>query len=187
MTKIPKSAPESREPSKPIQVHGVLIRVFGTGVLIVGDSGIGKSECALDLVSKGHKLVADDVVVIGANNSGSPIGTAPDLTAELLEIRGLGIINIRTLFGRSALKKQSEIDLCVELRRNVEVERLGNVMATHELGGYQVPKFVLPVSPGRNLSTLIETAVRLFRQLENGANASDLLIQRHDAILNPIR
>ncbi len=169
-----------------MQVHGVLVRVFGTGVLIIGDSGIGKSECALDLVSKGHKLVADDVVSIAASGDGSLVGTTPALTRELLEIRGLGIINIRTLFGNSALEDHSEIDLCVELRRNVEVERIGNVMIEHELGGYCRPKFILPVTPGRNLSTLIETAVRLFRQLENGSNASDLLIERHSAVLNPV-
>jgi len=181
-----KSESETKGPSAPLQVHGVLVRVFRTGVLIVGESGIGKSECALDLVSKGHKLVADDVVAITSGSNGLLLGTAPALTTELLEIRGLGVINVRTLFGDLALNKESAIDLCVELRRKVEVERIGDVMDVYELGGYRVPKFVLPVSPGRNLSTLIETAVRLFRQLENGVNASDMLTQRHDAILNSV-
>ncbi len=181
-----KSGSETTETFAPLQVHGVLVRVFRTGVLIVGESGIGKSECALDLVSKGHKLVADDVVALTSGSNGSLIGSAPPLTTELLEIRGLGVINVRTLFGDLSLEQQSTIDLCVELRRNVEVERIGDVMDVHDLDGYRLPKFVLPVSPGRNLSTLVETAVRLFRQLENGVNASDVLIQRHNAILNPV-
>src|SRR5687767_7156875 len=104
--------PAPGAPASTLQIHGVLVRVLGTGVLLAGESGIGKSECALDLVTKGHSLVADDVVRIVFDGD-SLIGTAPELTFELLEIRGLGIINVRELFGEKAVIPSCSIDLCV--------------------------------------------------------------------------
>jgi len=168
-----------------IQLHGVLVRVLDKGVLIVGESGIGKSECALELVTKGHQLVADDVVevIVAADNLS---GRAPALTFELLEIRGLGIINVRELFGDRAACVDSVIDFCIELRKWAEVERIENVVSEHQIAGHSIPKYILPVSSGRNLSTLVEVAARLFRSRETGSDATKVLLEKHEALLNPM-
>lgn len=166
-----------------LQLHGVLVRVLDTGALLVGESGIGKSECALDLVTKGHQLVADDVIDVRSTD-GVLTGRAPELTSELLEIRGLGIINVRELFGTASVCAESPIDFCVELQRNTDVDRIGNVIVEHDIGGTAIPKFVLPVSSGRNLSTLIETAARLFLNRRTGSDAGLTLIERHRSLLD---
>jgi HPr kinase/phosphorylase len=177
--------PQRVSPAR-IQLHGVLVRVLDTGVLLIGESGIGKSECALELVTKGHQLVADDVVEVTVATD-SLSGKAPALTFELLEIRGLGIINVRELFGQFAACSESEIDLCIELRKWSEVDRIENVVKKHEVGGYVIPKFILPVSSGRSLSTLVEVAARLFRNRETGSDAARVLLEKHEALLNPMR
>jgi HPr kinase/phosphorylase len=166
-------------------LHAVLLGMYGLGVLLVGDSGIGKSECALDLIARGHQLVSDDAVTV--KKIGEKLeGIAPSLTFEHLEIRGLGIINIRDLFGVSAVSNKKSIDLCIELKKwdeLEEIERLGLETQEEEIFGVKVPKFVLPVSSGRNLSTLVETAVRVHLLRANGYDAAQRLIEKHTKIL----
>ncbi|MBX7172883.1 MAG: HPr(Ser) kinase/phosphatase [Pyrinomonadaceae bacterium] len=168
-----------------ITIHGVLLGIYSLGVLLLGDSGIGKSECALDLIMRGHRLIADDAVQI--KKIGERLdGDSPELTKELLEIRGLGIINVRELFGISAIGRQKNIDLCVELKKwdeFEEIDRLGLETVDEDILGVKITKFVLPVSPGRNTSTLVETAIRLHLLKSNGYDPTQNLIERHNQIL----
>jgi HPr kinase/phosphorylase len=167
-------------------VHGVLMEMYGLGVLLLGKSGVGKSECALDLISRGHRLISDDSVIL-KKKAEQLEGGSPELSASFLEIRGLGIINIRDLFGVSAVGKKKQIDLCVELKNwneVVNVERLGIDTDEREIFGVKIPKFVLPVSPGRNLSILVETAVRVFLLRISGFNSAQALMEKHSAVLN---
>lgn len=168
-------------------IHGVLVGIFGIGVMITGESGIGKSECALDLITRGHNLISDDIIIV--KRIGDKLqGTAPELTFEHLEIRGLGIINVRDLFGASAIGKQKkQIDLCVELKRWTdvdEVERLGLETKTENIFGVKMPKFILPVSSGRNLSTLVETSVRIHLLKVSGRDAARKMIEKHNEMLS---
>ncbi|HEV8592954.1 MAG TPA: hypothetical protein VGQ55_12690 [Pyrinomonadaceae bacterium] len=166
-------------------IHGVLMEMHGFGVLILGESGIGKSECALDLIAKGHRLVADDVVNLELD-TGRLFGTAPNLISGLLEIRGLGIVSVRELFGVSAVCDRLNLDLCIDLVKWAKVEdisRIGLEMQTETILGIDLPKFVLPVSSGRNLSTLVETAVRIFMLRGTGTNAAKELVERHEQML----
>lgn len=143
-------------------LHGVLIDVLGVGVLILGRSGIGKSECALDLVNRGHRLVADDIVEVKRRGD-LLVGKASDIIRHHMEVRGLGIINVKDLFGVSAVRDQKRIELVVVLEEWVEhreYDRLGVEEEHHEMLGVRVPKITLPVSPGRNLTTIIEVAAR---------------------------
>ena len=166
-------------------LHGVLMEMYGLGVLILGDSGIGKSECALDLIAHGHRLISDDTIIL--KRIGDCLeGSSPELTFEHLEIRGLGIINIRDLFGVSAVGVPKPIELIIEVKRWIdvaEVERLGLDRHEEEIFGVRITKFVLPVSAGRNLSTLIETAVRIHLLRDSGFDAAKTLIEKHSAIL----
>ena len=167
-------------------IHGVLMGMYGLGVLILGESGIGKSECALDLITRGHALISDDIIWI--KRIGDKLeGTSPELTFEHLEIRGLGIINVRDVFGGSAIGKQKKtIDLCVKLEKwdeVEEVERLGLETDEEEVFGVKLPKFMLPVSPGRTTSTLVETAIRVHLLRLNGYDAAQKLIEKHTKIL----
>ncbi len=166
-------------------LHGVLMGMYGLGVLILGDSGIGKSECALDLIARGHRLISDDTIIL--KRIGDCLeGSSPELTYEHLEIRGLGIINIRDLFGVSAVGEPKPVELAIEVKRWVdvaEVERLGLDRHEEEIFGVKITKFVLPVSAGRNLSTLIETAVRIHLLRDSGCDAAKILVEKHSAIL----
>jgi HPr kinase/phosphorylase len=162
--------------------HGVLIDIYGLGVLIEGASGIGKSECALDLIARGHRLVSDDVVEVRRIGADRLSGTAPELLREHLEIRGLGIINIRDLFGVSAISASKNIDLSIMLERwdeASEVDRLGIDAQAIEILGVNVPQVLIQVSPGRNLSTLVETAVRVQLLRVRGYNAARDFVERH--------
>jgi HPr kinase/phosphorylase len=170
-----KSQPATTTVRPPVRLHGVLVRVFGTGVLLIGDSGVGKSECALDLITRGHRLVADDAVDITLKE-GRLRGSAPLPTTGLLEIRGLGVFNVKSAFGVEAICESSTVNICVEFRTGGEGERVGNFVHEHEIAGQTVPKFIVPVSPGRNLAILVETAARLFLNRENGATAGDALL-----------
>jgi HPr kinase/phosphorylase len=166
--------------------HGVLMDVYGLGVLIEGASGIGKSECALDLVARGHRLVSDDVVEVRRINQERIVGNAPELLREHLEIRGLGIINIRDLFGVSAISTAKNIDLSIKLERwdeASEVDRLGIDAQAIEILGVRVPQVLIPVSPGRNLSTLVETAVRVEMLRARGYDAARNFVARHTELL----
>ncbi|MGI8495839.1 MAG: HPr(Ser) kinase/phosphatase [Pyrinomonadaceae bacterium] len=167
-------------------IHGVLLGMYGIGVLILGNSGIGKSECALDLIIRGHNLISDDAVII--KRIGSKIqGSAPELTYEHLEIRGLGIINVREIFGVTSVGKQKkQIDLCIELKKWSEieaVERFGLETEVEDFLGVNITKFVLPVSSGRTTSTLVETAIRVHLSRLNGSNVAKRLIERHTEML----
>jgi HPr kinase/phosphorylase len=166
--------------------HGVLMDVSGLGVLIEGASGIGKSECALDLVARGHRLVSDDVVEVRRIGQDRLVGCAPELLREHLEIRGLGIINIRDLFGVSAVSQAKNIDLSIKLERwdeASEVERLGIDAQAVEILGVNIPQVLIPVSPGRNLSTLVETAVRVQMLRARGHDAAQSFVARHTELL----
>jgi HPr kinase/phosphorylase len=167
--------------------HGVLLDAYGLGVLIEGESGIGKSECALDLIGRGHRLVADDTVEVRRVGEGQLTGCAPELLREHMEIRGLGIINIRDLFGVSAIWSGAKvIGLSIRLERwgaLKEVDRLGVEERTVEILGVRVPQVLLPVSPGRNLATLVETAMRVHLLRVRGYNAARDFVARHDELL----
>jgi HPr kinase/phosphorylase len=166
--------------------HGVLLDAYGLGVLIEGDSGIGKSECALDLIVRGHRLVADDLVEVRRLGADYLLGSAPELLREHMEIRGLGIINIRDLYGVTAISGPKQVGLSIRLQRwheAREVERLGIDELTVEILGVGVPHVLLPVSPGRNLSTLIETALRVHLLRLRGYNAAESFVARHTQML----
>lgn len=145
-------------------IHGVMMEVFGQGVLITGESGIGKSECALDLVLRGHRLVSDDVVVIKRHGRDTLVGSGPDGLPYHMELRGLGIINIRELFGISAVSPRKEIDVVVNLVRwkpSDEYDQLGVDEKSFQLLDTSLPLITMPVAPARNIATLIEVAVRI--------------------------
>jgi HPr kinase/phosphorylase len=166
--------------------HGVLLDAYGLGVLIEGESGIGKSECALDLIVRGHRLVSDDLVEVRRLGADCLLGSAPELLREHMEIRGLGIINVRDLYGVAAVSGAKQIGLSIRLERwndAREVERLGIDERTVEILGVSVPRVLLPVSPGRNLSTLVETALRVHLLRLRGYNAAENFIARHTRLL----
>jgi HPr kinase/phosphorylase len=166
--------------------HGVLLDLYGLGVLIEGKSGVGKSECALDLIMRGHRLVSDDAVEVRRTGPEELIGSAPELLSEHMEIRGLGILNVRDLFGVSAVGGPKAIGLTIRLERwgeAKEVDRLGLDARTIDILGVAVPYFLLPVSPGRNLSTLVETAVRVHLLRVRGYNAAEAFVARQAEML----
>ncbi|HUR97115.1 MAG TPA: hypothetical protein VMZ26_03495 [Pyrinomonadaceae bacterium] len=158
----PLIEPNTAVGSVKCRLHAVLVRVFDTGVLILGESGIGKSECALELIARGHQVIADDSVEVFAVGE-TLEGRAPEVTRHLIEIRGLGIINLREVFGHAAVAEASPIDLCIELTTSSAYNPLEDAFSKYEIAGVMVPKVIFPVGPGRNLATLIETAVRLHR------------------------
>ena len=150
-------------------VHGVLMDLLGLGVLIVGESGIGKSECALDLVVRGHRLVADDTVEIRCRAQSVLIGSCPELTRHHVEIRGLGLLNVTDLFGIASTRRSKRVELIVQLERweaGREYDRLGLDDAFQDVMGIKVPLVRMPVAPGRNVAMLVD---RLTRHMENGA------------------
>ena len=144
-------------------LHGVLVDVLGVGVLLLGKSGVGKSECALDLVLRGHRLVADDVIKVRMKLPAVLFGEGSDLLHYHMEIRGLGIINIKHLFGVAAVRERKKIDLAVELvewEEGREYDRLGLEDQTHSILGIGIPMMRIPVCPGRNITTIVEVAAR---------------------------
>lgn len=162
--------------------HGVLVEVYGEGVLLLGDSGVGKSETAIELVKRGHRLVADDAVEL-RRISGAIYGSAPDLTRHFVELRGIGIINVRHLFGVGAIRSTAEIELVVELEQWDETkvyDRLGLDEHDVEILGVKIPSIVIPVRPGRNLANIIEVAAMNNRQKWLGYNAAEEMLQRLD-------
>jgi HPr kinase/phosphorylase len=164
-------------------IHGVLMDILGLGVFLVGESGIGKSECALDLVVRGHRLVADDTVEIRRRGDTVVLGTCPDLTRHHMEIRGLGVINVRDLFGIASTRPQKGIELVVQLERwdpSREYDRLGIEEATYDLLGLKIPLIRMPVAPGRSLAILVEVAARNQLLRARGVNAARDLVERLD-------
>jgi HPr kinase/phosphorylase len=167
--------------------HGVLIQVHGLGVFLEGRSGIGKSECALDLLMRGHRLVADDIVELKRVGPDILRGAAPQLLGEHMEIRGLGILNVRDLFGVTAISGPVRVQLSIRFERwqdAQDVDRLGLDAHTVSILGVEVPHVLIPVSPGRNLSTLVETAVRVHLLRARGYNAAKEFAARHAEALD---
>jgi HPr kinase/phosphorylase len=162
-------------------IHGVLMDILGLGVLIVGESGIGKSECALDLVVRGHRLVADDTVEIRRRGETEIVGTCPELTRHHMEVRGLGVINIRDLFGIASTRAAKRVELVVQLERwdpAREYDRLGIDDNVYDLLGLKVPLIRMPVAPGRSLAILVEVAARNQLLRTRGLNAAKELVSR---------
>lgn len=156
-------------------VHGVLVDIYGVGVLITGKSGVGKSETALELVKRGHRLVADDCVEIRQEDQDTLVGGAPDLIEHLLEIRGLGIINVMTLFGAGAVLSKKKISLIINLElweKNKHYDRLGLDDEKQKIIDTEIPRLTVPVRPGRNLAVIIEVASMNFRLKRMGMNAA---------------
>ena len=167
-----------------ISIQGVLVDVYGEGVLITGDSGIGKSEAALELVKRGHRLVSDDVVEIRKVSQQTLVGTAPDITKHFIELRGIGIIDVKALFGVLSVKDTQSIDLVIQLEdwvQNKDYDRLGLEDNYIEYLGNKVVCHVLPVRPGRNLAIIVETAAVNHRQKMMGYNAAQELYNRVQA------
>ncbi|MCR4834063.1 MAG: HPr(Ser) kinase/phosphatase [Butyrivibrio sp.] len=164
-----------------ISIHGVLVDVYGVGVLITGESGIGKSEAALELIKRGHRLISDDVVEIRKVSDETLIGTAPDITKHLIELRGIGIIDVKTLFGVSSVMDTGNIDLVIELEdwdKDKEYDRLGLEEEYTEYLGNKVVCHRIPIRPGRNLAVICESAAVNHRQKLMGYNAAQELYNR---------
>ena len=167
-------------------IHGVLVDVYGEGVLITGESGIGKSEAALELIKRGHRLVTDDVVEIRKVSDETLIGTAPEITRHFIELRGIGIIDVKTLFGVESVKETQSIDIVIHLedwKKEADYDRLGLEEEYTEYLGNKVVCHSLPIRPGRNLALICETAAVNHRQKKMGYNAAQELYRRVQANL----
>ena len=167
-----------------ISIHGVLVDVYGEGLLIMGESGIGKSEAALELVRRGHRLVTDDVVEIRKINEHTLVGTSPDITRYFIELRGIGIIDVKALYGVECVKEKQNIDLVIKLedwKKENEYDRLGMEDEYTEFLGNKVACHSLPIRPGRNLAVICETAAVNHRQKKMGYNAAQELYRRVQA------
>lgn len=165
-------------------IHGVLVDVYGEGLLIIGESGIGKSEAALELIRRGHRLVADDVVEIRAVNQNTLMGSSPATTQYLIELRGIGIIDVKSLYGVECVKERTSIDLVIKLQEYVpgaEYDRLGLQDEYIDILGHKVICHSLPIRPGRNLAVICETAAVNHRQKKMGYNAAQELYRRVQA------
>lgn len=164
-----------------IVIHGVLVDVYGTGVLIIGESGIGKSEAALELIKRGHRLVTDDAVEIRKISDETLIGTAPGVTKYFIELRGIGIIDVKTLFGVESIKETQQIDMVIKLEdwnKDKEYDRLGLEEEYTEYLGNKIVCHSLPIRPGRNLAVIVEAAAVNYRQKKMGYNAAKELYRR---------
>lgn len=167
-----------------ISIHGVLVDVFGEGVLITGESGIGKSEAALELIKRGHRLVSDDVVEIRKVSDDTLVGSAPEITKYFIELRGIGIIDVKTLFGVESVKDTQSIDMVIQLEewdKDREYDRLGLEDQYTEFLGNKVVCHKIPVRPGRNLAIIVESAAVNYRQKKMGYNAARELYNRVQA------
>ncbi len=164
-----------------ISIHGVLVEVYGEGVLIMGESGIGKSEAALELIRRGHRLVTDDVVELRKVSDDTLVGSAPDITRHLIELRGIGIVDVKALFGAAAVKNTQSVDMVIKLEewsRDKEYDRLGLEEQYIEFLGNKVVCYNIPIRPGRNLAVIVESAAVNSRQRKMGYNAAQELYKR---------
>ena len=164
-----------------ISIHGVLVDVYGEGVLITGESGIGKSEAALELIKRGHRLVSDDVVEIRKVSDETLVGSAPDITRHFIELRGIGIIDVKTLFGVEAVKNTQAIDMVINLEdwdKDKEYDRLGLEDHYTEFLGNKIVCHNIPIRPGRNLAIIVESAAFNYRQKKMGYNAAQELLDK---------
>lgn len=169
-----------------VMMHAVLLDILGLGLLIVGESGIGKSECALDLIVRGHRLVADDTVEVRRRAETILIGTCPELTRHHMELRGLGVINIMELFGIASIRSSKRVELVVQLERwepGRQYERLGLDEESYEILGLKVPLIRMPVAPGRSVAILVEVAARNQLLRARGRNAARELAERLEQAL----
>ncbi len=160
--------------------HGVLMEVFGVGILLTGKSGVGKSETAMELIKRGHRLIADDNVII-KEIANELYGTAPDIIRYFMELRGIGIINVKSMYGSGSVLDEKKIQLIIQLenwQQGKEYDRIGDEMSTTSYFDIKIPKLTIPVSPGRNLAIIIEVAARNFRLKSMGYDASEELITR---------
>jgi HPr kinase/phosphorylase len=174
-----------------VKISAGLLRILSLGILIRGDSGIGKSECVLELISRGHRFVCDDVVQVKKDTNGKLMGTAPRLSRNFMEIRGLGIINIKEIFGTRSVLKQSGIDLVIKLSRlkkiqqDKEQDRLGlKFPEDYVVLGVKVPQITIPVAPGRNIATLIEVACKVHVLRRRGYHAPQDIVRRLERVLS---
>ena len=161
--------------------HGVLVEVYGEGILLLGESGVGKSETAIELIKRGHRLIADDAVEIRRVSNKSLVGTAPDNIRHVIELRGIGIINASRIFGAGAVKLTEKIDLIINLEIwdvNKVYDRMGLDNQTTAILGLDIPSLTIPVKPGRNLAVIIEVAAMNSRQKKLGYNAAQDLLKR---------
>ncbi len=169
-----------------VTIHGVLVDVYGEGLLITGESGIGKSEAALELIRRGHRLVTDDVVEIRKINEHTLMGTSPDITRHFIELRGIGIIDVKALYGVECVKEKQQIDLVIKLedwKKDTEYDRLGMEEEYTEYLGNKVVCHSIPIRPGRNLAVICEAAAANHRQKKMGYNAAQELYRRVQANL----
>ncbi len=170
-----------------VSIHGVLVDVHGEGVLIMGESGIGKSEAALELIHRGHRLVSDDVVEIRKVSDDKLVGTSPDITRHFIELRGIGIVDVKSLFGVKSVREFCDIDLVIRLEdwnREKNYDRLGLGEESIEFLGNKLVCYSIPVRPGRNLAVIVESAASNFRAKKMGYNAAQELYNRVTGNLN---
>ena len=170
-----------------VTLHGVLVEVYGEGLLITGDSGVGKSETALELIKRGHRLIADDAVEIRRISRETLIGKAPALIRYYMELRGIGVINARHIFGVGAVKPETGVDLVVNFELwddEKTYDRLGLETEHTSILGVDLPSYTVPVRPGRNLAVILELAAMNNRQKKMGYNAAEALAREHDALVD---
>lgn len=161
--------------------HGVMVEVYGEGILILGESGVGKSETAMELVKRGHRLIADDIVEIRRVSDTTLLGTSPDIIRHFVEIRGIGILDVKNLYGMGAVKVQDTVNLIIHMElwdRNKNYDRLGLDEEYTEILGIKVPSLIIPVRPGRNLAIIVELAAMNNRQKSMGYNAAKVINER---------
>ncbi len=167
--------------AKNITLHGVFMEVMGTGVLIIGDASVGKSELALELLTRGHRLIADDAPEFTRTSPDTLNGTCPEMLRDFLEVRGLGILNVRSMFGASAIKQNRNLRLIIVLQdigESTEIDRLRGSRRLRSIQNVDIPEVTLPVGPGRNLAVLVEAAVRNHILIAKGYDASEAFIER---------
>ncbi len=171
----------NKELAPRITRHGVLVEVYGEGILILGESGVGKSEAAIELVKRGHRLVADDAVEIKKVSDISLVGSSPEIIRHFIELRGIGIIDVKEIFGIGAVKNTEKIDMVINLETWVDgkqYDRLGLEEEYTDILGIKIPSLLIPVKPGRNLAVIVEIAAMNNRQKRNGYNAAEELNKR---------
>lgn len=167
--------------------HGVLVEVYGEGILMLGESGVGKSEAAMELLKRGHRLVADDAVEIKRVSNRTLVGTSPEIIRHLIELRGIGIVDVRQIFGMGAVKESEKIDLVLSLEnwsQDTKYDRFGLEYEQYDILGLQVPMITIPIKPGRNLAVIIEVAAINNRLKRLGYNAAAELNKRLEASMN---
>ena len=170
-------------------IHGVFMEVMGTGVLITGASNVGKSELALELITRGHRLIADDAPTFSRVGPNMLNGSCPDVLKDFMEVRGLGVLNIRAMYGENAIKQNKFLRLIIHMEsmsnaEQQQLDRLYGARSVREILGVEIPEVMLPVASGRNLAVMVEAAIRNNLLLEHGHNASDQFINRQKQFMN---